>query len=355
MHCTKVRFLAARAAALVAGIAVMPQTLLAATLHVPAQHATIQAAVSAAAAGDTVLVGPGEYRELIRMKNGVVLRAAAGPDSTVLHSPGLGASPMEERLLEFDPGADRSTVVEGFTMDADGIRGAAIFCEQASPTIRGNVIRGFGWGVNLREGADALLEGNVIEGGRTFGVLIFASSPELRGNTITDNQPRGISISGRKSKPVIGGRPEWANRIYGQAFAVVNESRNDIDATYNDWGWATVVEMERLPYPADITAIVDGNDKDGRGRGAVDYRHWFRPKEGEGAAAATAAGAAAPSDTATAPAGDGDAPPPPTDVASPGTESASAPAAGGSRWLLPAALGIGLVLVFVIVSRRNSA
>ncbi len=362
-HRTKFGSPPVRRAALAVLLLVTPGAARAATLHVPADHGTIQAAVSAAAAGDTVLVAPGEYRELIRMKNGVVLRAAAGPDSTVLYTPGLGASLMEERLLEFEPGVDRSTVVEGFTMDAEGIRGAAVYCEQASPTIRGNVIRDFGWGVNLRDGSDALLERNVIEGGRSFGVLIFASSPELRGNTITDNQPRGISISGRKSRPVIGGRPEWANRIYGQTFAVVNESRNDIDATYNDWGWATVVEMERLPYPADITAIADGNDvgETARGRGVVDYRHWFRPKEEDVAAAAAAAPSATP-DAAMMDGADANAASPdavaPAGGDSAGVTAAPAPeaaATGAPRWLLPAALGVGLVLVFVIVSRRNSA
>ena len=334
------------------------------TLHVPADHATIQAAIVAATAGDTVLVAPGRYKELIQMKNGVVLRSAAGPDSTTLVTAGLAPDALSERLVECLAGIDRSTVIEGFTLDSDGIRGSAIYCEGASPTIRDNVIRGFGWGINLRDGADALIDRNVIAGGRSFGIAIFASSPEIRRNTITDNEPRGITISGRKSKPVIGGRREYANRIFGQMLAIVNESRNDIDATWNDWGWRETIEMERAAYPADITAIVDGNDRgpSHRGKGVVDDRNWIRPPDpdtgGTGSAMApappatpsattgeTAAGAPASASTTE---GNGAGP------AVGATDARATSPRAGNRWVLPAAFALGLVALFVLVSRRNS-
>lgn len=328
----------------------------AATVHVPGDRSTIQAGILAASPGDTVLVAPGSYRELIHVKNGIVLRSVAGPDSTTLITPGLETDLLKERLMEFDAGVDRSTVIEGFTMDAQGLRGAAVYCDSASPTIRGNVIRNFGWGVFLTNGSDALLDDNVIMGGRSFGVLIRASSPELRRNTITDNEPRGISISGRRSKPVIGGRPEYANHIYGQTCGITNESVNDIDATCNDWGWATLVEMEQQPYPADIRVITDGNDRGSshRGRGAVDYRNWVRPKPGTPSAAggpvAPGTGAGTAPDTVSA-AGTGGAEPP----AESAPAVADAPAGGGKpRWTLPILLGLGLVALFVILSRRKA-
>lgn len=51
-----------------------------ATLHVPRDHSTIQAAIEAALPGDLVLVSAGTYRERIRLKEGVVLKSA-GDDS----------------------------------------------------------------------------------------------------------------------------------------------------------------------------------------------------------------------------------------------------------------------------------
>jgi hypothetical protein len=63
----------------------------------------------------------------------------------------------------------------------------------------------------------------------------------------------------------------------------VNQSRNDIVATHNDWGWETTLEMDRKGWPADIIALQDGNDhaKSGRDKGKVDYRHWVRPQGAE--------------------------------------------------------------------------
>ena len=250
------------------------------TRRVPQEHATIGEALSAASAGDTVLVARGTYKELIQMPKGIVLRAADGPDSTTLVSPQLGKTPLEEKLVVIAPGSDRTTVLEGFTLVSGLVRGSAVYCENGSPTIRGNVVHGFGWGLNLRF-SDALVEDNTIERCEPFGISIFASSPTIRRNTVHGNGGRALSIEGKKSKPVIGGRREDANRIYGNAVAMVNGSRNDIDARFNDWGWDTTVEMEKRGYPANITAILDGRDSGGSfvGKGTVDYSSWIRPKE----------------------------------------------------------------------------
>ncbi|MFN8179858.1 MAG: right-handed parallel beta-helix repeat-containing protein [bacterium] len=317
----------------------------AATLRVPSQHPTMQEALQAASAGDTVLVAPGEYKEKIEIKPGVVLRSEKGPDSTSIVSTAVAGNVLDEKLVVILPGADRSTVFEGFTLQGGLLKGAGVFCEGASPTIRGNVMRELGWGINLRS-SDALIEDNVIENCKGFGIAIFASSPELRRNTLDHNEPRAISVGGRKSKPIIGGRREYANRIFENTYAIVNESRNDVAAQWNDWGWTTTAEMERADYPADISVLLDGNDfgSAGRGKGKIDYRNWIRPDE--------KALAESPNPVAPAPAG-GDS----LAHASPSGAAAAAPAAAraaGTRWLVPALLAIGLVALFVIVSRRRS-
>ena len=250
------------------------------TRRVPQQHPTITEALGKSSPGDTVLVAPGTYKEAVQLPKGVVLRSAVGPDSTMILSPQVAATPLEEKLVVIAPGADRSTVLEGFTLLSGLVRGSAIYCENASPTIRGNVMRSFGWGINLRF-SDALVESNVIAGCDPFGISIFASSPQVRRNTIQGNGGRAISIEGKKSKPVIGGRREDANRIFGNEVAMVNGSRNDINARFNDWGWDTTVEMEKRGYPANITSILDGQDSGTSfvGKGKVDYSSWIKPKE----------------------------------------------------------------------------
>jgi len=256
------------------------------TIHVPADEPSIQSGLLAASPGDTVLVAPGRYRELILMTCGVTLRSSDGPEETVLLSPGMAEKIIDERLLHIPEGCDRSTVIEGFTFDPDGVSGCAVLVDGspdhgADPVIRGNVfLQPWGWAIHLRH-SKALIEENVIDGANTFGILCRASSPEIYRNTIKNCTPQAISIVGKDSHPVIGGSPENGNKLLNNNRSVANESVNDIDATYNDWGWETATEMDRKGYPADIEAIFDGNEegKRGLGRGKVDYRHWVSPRE----------------------------------------------------------------------------
>ncbi len=251
-----------------------------ATLRVPSDYPSIQAGITAASAGDTVVVAPGTYAELILVKPGIVLRSSDGPETTTLECPGIEESPLKERIMECFPGIGRETVIEGFTFDYAGVSGTAIYCEGASPTIRGNVIVGFGWAINMTKGADALVEDNRIERSTSFGVMVHASAPHLRRNTFVDNEPTAITISGKDAYPVIGGSREDANRILGGYQAIRCETRNDIDATWNDWGHEVAAEMTRKGYPADIVTIYDGNnaDKSHRGKGRIDYQNWLRPE-----------------------------------------------------------------------------
>lgn len=246
-------------------------------LH-PGSAPSIQDAIALSAAGDTVLVAPGRYAEKFHLKNGVVVRAAAARDSTVLVSPGGAPELMLERLVECGADVDSTTVLEGFTLEDGNFSGAGVYCEGGSPTVRGNVFRGFGWGLNLRN-SRAFIEDNVIEKSKAFGILVFASSPTIIRNEIRENGGSALEISGKESRPIVGGSKENANRIYGNVISLSNASRNDIDATWNDWGWETTEEMKREGYPSDIIVIVDGNDfgKTHRGRGTVDYRNWRTP------------------------------------------------------------------------------
>jgi len=50
-------------------------TALAETIRVPDQYQTLQSAINAAKAGDTILVGPGTYLERIRLKEGIILKS----------------------------------------------------------------------------------------------------------------------------------------------------------------------------------------------------------------------------------------------------------------------------------------
>src|SRR5260221_9741131 len=55
------------------------------TIRVPADRATIQAAILAASNGDTVLVSPGIYRERIDFsRKAITVKSLSGPDVTTI-------------------------------------------------------------------------------------------------------------------------------------------------------------------------------------------------------------------------------------------------------------------------------
>ncbi|MGE3164072.1 MAG: right-handed parallel beta-helix repeat-containing protein [Planctomycetota bacterium] len=117
--------------------------LLAATLAVPADHATIQQAIVAANPGDVVEVAPGVYPEQIDfLGKAIRVQSTGGPAVTTIDGQQLGS------VVLFTHGEGPDSVLTGFTIANGQISafdldqgGGGIRCLQSSPTIRGNVIR----------------------------------------------------------------------------------------------------------------------------------------------------------------------------------------------------------------------
>ena len=168
----------------------------AATIHVPADAATIQQAIAAAAPGDTVLVAPGTYVEnLTFLGKAITVVSEGGPSVTVID--GNWAGPV----VAFTSGEPRGAVLRGFTIQrgASSFSGGGVLVQNSSPTIADNWIIGngacSGAGVYSSFGSP-LIQGNRIArnflygctGGFGIGVYIGGdSAAELIGNSITDN------------------------------------------------------------------------------------------------------------------------------------------------------------------------
>ena len=156
----------------IAGIAVLLPCMLvgastapAATLRVPAEHATIQLAISAASAGDVILIGAGTYYENLQLLGkSLTLRGESGADFTTIDGQQSG------RVILFDGGG----VVEGLKI-RNGVSpiGAGIYVLGAvSATIKNCIIEnnralpfdeGAGGGVFLDlEHTGCLIEDNII-------------------------------------------------------------------------------------------------------------------------------------------------------------------------------------------------
>jgi len=212
--------------------------------HVPAQYATIQAAIDACDDGDIVTVadgvysGPGNISLRIGpgaagLPRGILLRSANGPESCVIdctRPPGWTWS----RGIAFNGGEDGTTVFRGFTVrnawlnvgsgaaimvsrsapviencilenNTTGNSGGAIFCWNASPTIRdctirNNVATKVGGAIFCEESSapsiiHCTITGNRAGGGATFGYggaihLEENSSAKIIGCEIANNRAR---------------------------------------------------------------------------------------------------------------------------------------------------------------------
>lgn len=122
-----------RASGALALLFVLPGAARAATLRVPSEYSTIQAAINAGSEGDTVLVAPGTYRgagnrNLEWTDKNIVLTSEAGPEATILDGEGLYGRGI---LIRPNDVVDLRTVVEGLTFRRGRTRmtpGAGIFC-----------------------------------------------------------------------------------------------------------------------------------------------------------------------------------------------------------------------------------
>jgi hypothetical protein len=184
-------------------VVALPYTTNAATIHVPADQPTIQAAIDAATNGDTVLVAPGTYHEAINFNGKIItVTSELGAAATTIDAGGKPA------VVTFKSGETRNAILSGFTITGGRTiySGAGISVSFSSPTIRDNVIGGnsgcSGVGIDSYFGSPRIenntITRNLVSGCTgAWGIGIYVggnSNAEIIGNVITDN--RGGAATG---------------------------------------------------------------------------------------------------------------------------------------------------------------
>lgn len=245
--------------------------LLAATVQVPKDHASVQSAVNAARSGDTVLVAAGTYREALKLKPGVIVRSAGSDEKGR-----VGLKRAEQTIIEGGVEMADKAVLDGFTITgvgiydeklwqhhfdtqgneqphehigAEGKPGIAVAASCAvannivhhigytgiaitggSPRITNNVCyRNMGGGIGSMKGSTAIIEKNLCFENFYAGIGCDASSPVIRDNECHHNIRAGIGIS-EGSSPKVAGNKCHHNRRAGIGIRTGKETRPVVEA-----------------------------------------------------------------------------------------------------------------------------
>ncbi len=256
-------------------------------IYVPSDQATIQAGIDSAVDGDTVVVLPGTYLEGVDFKGkAIVVESDEGPESTVIDGEGL------RTCVSFAGDEGRSSVVDGFTLrNGHGVWGGGIYCYEASPTIKNNVVSGnrgvskgggiycyqcspiitdnivednfaddYGGGICCWDSSSPTIARNVIAGNTTPGHgggihLDVECDPLVTNNTIANNQ---AGLSGGGISAYYNCRFEIANAILWANEApthkeIDNSGGSTVTVSYSDidGGWPGTGNLDADPLFVD--------------------------------------------------------------------------------------------------------
>ena len=213
------------------------RTKAARTLRVPKQYPTIQAAIDAAGAGDTVLISPGHYREALRFKEGLRL-VGADRDTVTVTTP---ANADALAVIDCAFGKITKITFEQTPAPAGTETQPAVLLKNAEVQFVGCRVRNArGVGIYLRgnnhstvedsevldagsdgihvmdSGAAPIIRGNHVKGSRSHGILLHMhGSGTVVNNTSEHNAGSGIAMMGTDVNPQVQGNRFLNNGKWG--------------------------------------------------------------------------------------------------------------------------------------------
>ncbi|MCX5801192.1 MAG: right-handed parallel beta-helix repeat-containing protein [Candidatus Eisenbacteria bacterium] len=207
--------------------------------RVPSEYKTIQKAIDLAEVGDTLLVGPGVYKENLLLRKAASLIGVAGASKTIIDAGRRGVALTCDQV-------DSTATIQGFTFkNGVGLHGGGLFLSSSFPRVIGNVFTAdsakYGGALcalwsnsviknnkfvgNAAEYGGAIytmfisptIDSNLVENNRAklAGGLYFAKSSEakVRGNTIVGNRAEtGGGAFLNRAAPLLEGNVFKANK-----------------------------------------------------------------------------------------------------------------------------------------------
>jgi parallel beta-helix repeat protein len=188
--------------AAIAGAALLALTDAAAaavTLRVPEDHATISEAILASEWGDTILVGPGVYKESIVLSDtkgdGIILQSVEGPETTTIAFGDAGGN-VNEAVVTFQR-CGNSTQLLGFTIDGRGLARRGILVNSDSKPVLSNLrIGGAEYGIASHRGSFPYVENTQVTSSMTAGLFVQGGSADVRGCSFSGGEKFGIYVRG---------------------------------------------------------------------------------------------------------------------------------------------------------------
>lgn len=167
------------------------------THRVPDDFETINAALEEAVAGDTILVGPGVYKEALLLTeakgDGIILKSTDGRANTSIAYP--DEANVNEAVISFQR-VSNSTQIVGFTIDGRGIAKRGILANSDSkPALQDLLIDGCEYGVASHRTSAPYLRDITIQNSRTSALFISGGSADVKDCRFTKSEKFGIYAS----------------------------------------------------------------------------------------------------------------------------------------------------------------
>jgi hypothetical protein len=213
----------------------------AAVVYVPDDYTSVQEAIDAAVDGDTVMVGPGTYRENIQIKDKkLTLVSTQGPETTIIDGGGMGSVVSLER-------GGSGTLLEGFTLtNGAAARGGGIYIYWSSLVVRNciiadNTATSHGGGVSVQTYAgftayDSVIRDNHAENGGGVAVQtggLFIHRTKILNNR-ADNFGGAFLSTGWVSNPnlhdsvIAGNSARYGGAFYSSGYATDARATNSV-------------------------------------------------------------------------------------------------------------------------------
>jgi hypothetical protein len=256
------------------------------TIHVPADYATIQAAIDAAGSGDTIVVAAGEYDAFqVQGKSNLNIIGAAGATVTTANFFAVDIGPILGNIgVMAGVNASENIDIEGISFDGSELSEEENVCGIAYVDSTGRLadltaanIIGTGWylgavaiigdaGTSVVDLSDITVENSGV------GVAIFNAEANINGCTTTENLLAGILMgwplggdwfapstvtmhgSTISDNDLVGIyvcdnsilEAHFNNIVGNTDSGVLNDGGGTVDATYNWWGAASGPYHETL-------------------------------------------------------------------------------------------------------------